>query len=502
VAPSSLHTKSHPFHFLSDQHECLWNSEWKRADNDHALESIKMGILCRRLDDNNDLRDEDVDDDRIVGIEHPPVTSIVMHSAGLQGELPRELESLTALQHVALDNNKIRGQVPVMPYLTHLSLSYNELTGYMPDHFSEMSRLETLSMAENALQGSLPKTLAALTNLELLALNGNQLTGGMAQIYPLSNLEEIYLAYNSFEDQLSNGSFQKLSNLKVLDMKSNRLSGPLPDALWNMTKLEVVDFHHNSLDGHINDVIRDDHPLKYLDISSNILGGGLPPSISNLRSLTHLDVSYNRFEALLPDYLANMTRMKTLLLTENDMLGPEPIPTWVRGMTDLQHLSFRLTARTGTLPTWFGELTRLQLLDLDWNHISGTIPTELGALTRLRYMMLNRNLMNGKVPSEVSSLPNLKFLMLDNNGFSGEVDACHVPFLITDCGDPELGCPDCDSDTQKIACPCCSSCCYDYAQRCNMEDWVVQVEDEFRSDFDQYGYSFDDVAYIPASMSN
>jgi Leucine-rich repeat (LRR) protein len=458
-----------------------------------------MGIICENVQHPDSHEDHDEDIDAVVGLEHPPVTSITIKSAGLLGELPFELESLKSLQHVELDGNQLKGDIPVMPYLRYLSLSYNAFTGYVPDHFSEMTRLEVFSMSENALQGSLPKSLSALTNLKLLALNGNELTGGLAEIYPLTSLEELYLQYNSFEDHLSNGSFNRLSDLKVLDAKSNRFYGPLPDILWNMSKLEVIDFHHNSLDGHINDVIIPNHPLKYFDVSSNVLGGSLPPSMSNLRSLTHLDVSYNRFEVVLPNYLANATKMKTLLFTENDMFGPQPIPDWIRNMKDLKHLSFRLTSRTGTIPTWFGELTQLELLDLDWNHISGTVPTEMAQLSHLKYLMLNRNIMRGKIPRAVSSLPHLDVLMVDNNDFNGalELESCHISNMIADCGDPEKGCPDCDSDTQQISCPCCTGCCYDNALRCNMEGWIVRAEDEFRGTYDQYGYTFNKAKYVP-----
>jgi Leucine-rich repeat (LRR) protein len=494
---------SQAFGMLSAKHECLWNSEWKRADDDHALEGIRMGILC-----SHEYYDSDKEGEREVEKEgddypeesNPTVKAIVMKSAGLEGEIPPEIESLNRLEKLALDGNKVHGDVPVMPYLRYLSLAYNALTGYIPDHFSEMTRLTTLSMSENALQGSLPKSFAALTDLKLLAMDGNELTGGLASIYSLSSLEEIYLSYNSFEDQLSNGSFGKMSQLQVVDMKSNRLSGPLPDILWSMTNLRVVDFHQNALDGRINDVVVPNHPLKYLDVSSNILGGGLPPSIQNFGSLTHLDVSYNRFELPLPNYLANMTHMKTLMLTENGMFGPQRIPSWIRQMTDLKHLSFRLTSRTGSVPTWFGELTQLELLDLDWNHLDGTIPTELGQLTRLKYLMLNRNLMNGRIPTEVSGLPLLKIFMVDNNRFKGELDGCHISYqLVADCGDPGYGCPDCDSVTQLVSCPCCTSCCYDDAERCNMEDWSVDVEEEFRSGYDRFGYIFDDVKYVPST---
>jgi Leucine-rich repeat (LRR) protein len=503
VPPDRLVEMQNKFSLLSSQHECWWNSQWKRADDDHAMESTILGFVCdgatvEVVDDEPEKIETDIN-----GTIEPKqwtVTDIIWPSQDLQGGLPPELESLTALRRINMDNNEISGRIPVMPYLQHLNLAYNSLTGYLPeDIFSQMTRLETLNLAENALQGSLPKSFAFLTDLKILALSGNELTAGLEQIYPLTSLEEIYLSYNSFEDQLSNGSFHKLSNLTVLDAKSNRLEGPLPDALWNLSKLEVIDFYHNALDGHINDVIIPNHPLKFLDVSSNILGGGLPPSISNLRELTHLDVSYNRFEVILPNYLASMTKMKSLLLTEDDMFGPAPLPNWIRGMTDLQHLSFRLTSRTGTIPTWYGELTKLELLDLDWNHISGTIPSEIGRLTRLEYLMLNRNFMNGKIPVEVSSLPNLHMLMVDNNGFSGELDACQVSMLVADCGDPEKGCPDCDSDTQRIACPCCTTCCYANAQRCNMQDWIVQVEDEFRGTYGRYKHNVGKIEYVPAT---
>jgi Leucine-rich repeat (LRR) protein len=502
IPPSSSSEVRQEFGMLSTKHECLWNSEWKRADDDHSMDSIRMGILC-----NHDYYDHDKEGEQGIDSEsdgessNHSVKAIIIKSAGLHGTLPPELESLYRLEKLALDGNKIQGEIPVMPYLRYLSLAYNELTGYIPTHFSEMTRLTILSMSENALQGSIPRSFAAMEDLKILALDGNELTGGLGYIYPLTNLEEIYLSYNSLDDQLSNGSFGKMSRLKVIDMKSNRLSGPLPDILWNMTNLRVVDFHHNALDGHINDVVIPNHPLKYLDISSNILGGGFPPSFQNFGSLTHLDVSYNRFEELLPTYLANMTHMRTLMLTENGMFGPQRIPSWIRQMTDLQHLSFRLTSRTGSIPTWFGELTQLELLDLDWNHLDGTVPTEIGELTRLKYLMLNRNFLNGRIPSEVSKLPNLKILMVDNNRFKGDlIDACHVSVqLVADCGNPGLGCPDCDSITQLVSCPCCTSCCYDDAdERCNMQDWSVDVEEEFRSGYDKFGYMFDNVKYVPS----
>lgn len=485
------------FGLLSGVHECEWNSKWDKVNHDGKTGDImvtafvRLGIICGS---DNDIWIND-------GVSNDRVTDILFPRSGLQGELPPELEALNHLTRVDLDNNKIDGRVPPMPYVKELSLAYNQLTGFLPDHFSEMTRLRTLSMSENSLQGSLPHKFAALTDLTILALNGNQLTGTLEEIYSLTNLEELYLANNSFNDQLSNGSFKELLDLKVIDAKNNRLSGPLPNALWKLTRLEVIDFHKNALDGHINNVIVENHPLKYLDVSSNILGGGFPTTISNLSSLTHLDVSYNRFDTRLNTHLAGMTKMRTLLLTEEDGLGPQPLPDWLRGMTDLENLSFRLATRTGTIPTWFGELTHLKLLDLDWNHISGSVPTELSRLTNLKYLMLNRNRLTGTVPTAVSSLPHLKVLMLDTNSFdrvvlTGDEDICteiggRIEHLIADCGRMESRV----RVEQEVECPCCTNCCWDSAERCNMKDWIIELEEEYRGNYDRYEYEFDDTWY-------
>ena len=139
-----------------------------------------------------------------------------------------------------------------------------------------------------------------------------------------------------------------------------QLSGPLPDALWTMKNLSTVDFHFNALGGHINE-IKGPHPLKYLDVSENFLGGGLPTTLNHCNQLTHLDVSSNRFEELLPDDLSELTNLETLLLSDNNMFGPQPIPDWLVKLTNLKRLSLKLTARTGTIPNFLSKLTQLEL---------------------------------------------------------------------------------------------------------------------------------------------
>jgi len=449
---SSMTQETHKaFHLLSGVHECEWNSEWKKLHGvDQTME--RLGILC--------------DDEK-------NVMEILFPKQNMGGELPLELVSLDRLEKIDLSHGMIRGTIPHMPYLRDLNLGHNNLTGILSEHLAEMTHLTSLRLSNNNLEGSLPFEFGSLTNLLVLDLNRNQLTGGLEELDTLGNLEELYLSYNSFDQLLSPNSFQHLSNLRVIDASKNSLIGSLPDALRRFSNLEHVDFSYNSLEGQIGGFV-ENHPLQYLDFSHNLLGGGLPISISHLSALTHLDVSYNRFSSRIPrDSLAALTNLKTLILTEDDDMGPGPLPEWLREMTHLEQLSFRLATRTGTIPTWFGELTQLILLDLDWNHLSGTIPTELGLLTNLKYLMLNRNLLTGTVPAEVSFLPNLRVLMLDTTKMAeqqilvGDEGVCEeggsrFEHLIADC---------------SMDCPCCTSCCDKNALRCNMKDWTIVYQE-------------------------
>lgn len=445
--------------FLQQGHECQWLADFVRPDQS----SLIMGFIC-----NDSLE----------------ITDIVFQTTELKGQVPSELAHLPKLEKLLLDVNMITGVIPVIPSLTHLSLGINMLDGSLPSSFDIMTNLQVLVLSENMLEGSLPENMSELTKLQVLGLRGNQLTGDITPIYSMLELQELYLGFNSFSAALDNTSFFRLSNLKVLDANNNKITGPLPDILWTLTKLEVVDLHFNALDGGIR-VVDIPHPLLYLDVSENFLVGGLPSSIDKFIQLTHLDVTSNRFDDLLPTTMGALSNLKTLLLGDNTMFGPQPIPDWLQHMTNLKHLSLQSTGRTGTIPDWFAtSLPHLSMVDLGWNHLNGTLSTSLGQLEDLEYLLLNRNLFEGTVPPFVSS--NLQVFLADHNKFIGDLgpDFCDISILIADCGNPSEDCPDCTSDTQEVSCPCCTSCCFDDAEEeCNTRDWLEDITMEWVDDY-------------------
>jgi hypothetical protein len=56
----------------------------------------------------------------------------------------------------------------------------------------------------------------------------------------LTKLEKLDLSWNEFDHSIEHSWFWKVTSLKHLNLKDNRLFGQFPDALANMTSLQVA----------------------------------------------------------------------------------------------------------------------------------------------------------------------------------------------------------------------------------------------------------------------
>ncbi|XP_042477464.1 putative kinase-like protein TMKL1 [Macadamia integrifolia] len=144
--------------------------------------------------------------------------SLQLPSAGLSGEIPREIGELSSLQSLYLGVNSLKGNVP-------LELGYS-------------ISLSDIDFSSNSLDGSLPPSIWNLCDrLVSLRLQGNNFSGLLPQ------------------PALPNST---CANLQVLDLSDNKFSGEFPEF--------VTQFH----------------ALKELDLANNILSGSLPSSIAGL----------------------------------------------------------------------------------------------------------------------------------------------------------------------------------------------------------------------------
>ncbi|KAL0358388.1 UNVERIFIED_CONTAM: putative inactive receptor kinase [Sesamum angustifolium] len=100
--------------------------------------------------------------------------------------------------------------------------------------------------------------------------------------------------------QIPADTLGRLSQLRVLSLRSNRLSGPIPP-----------DFSQLKL-------------LRNVYLQNNQFSGEFPPSLTELTRLTRLDLSSNNFTGSIPFSVSNLTRLTGLFLQNNGFSGKIP----------------------------------------------------------------------------------------------------------------------------------------------------------------------------------
>ncbi|XP_073006669.1 uncharacterized protein [Typha latifolia] len=216
-------------------------------------------------------------------------------------------------------------------------------------------------------------------------------------------------------------SFGLLANLKSLVLVENALSGELPQELDNLVHLRRLSLPGNRLSGQIpNSLGNHLSDLLILDLSRNSLTGPLPPSIGNMNSLLKLDLNSNHLDGELPWELSKLKVLTLLDLRNNNISGG-----WIRslqGMMSVEHVLLSNNPMGGNLMDFeWKYLRNLATLELSNMLLTGKIPESMTELKRLRFLALNNNHLYGSVPSKIADLPCLRALYINENNLTGEL---------------------------------------------------------------------------------
>lgn len=122
---------------------------------------------------------------------------------------------------------------------------------------------------------------------------------------------------------------------EVLDLHDQNLT-QLPGALFSQTQLSVLDLSHNHLTGALPAEIRFLNRLVVLDLSDNAMTG-VPAEIGQLTQLKILDLSNNELTGL-PHELGQLTNLETLDLRGNSC-APYDLDVIRKSLTGTQILT-------------------------------------------------------------------------------------------------------------------------------------------------------------------
>jgi Leucine-rich repeat (LRR) protein len=211
----------------------------------------------------------------------------------ISGTIPPDLLNVSSLIMLAVSDNTMHGTLPSdmgagLPMLRYLFLNMNHFAGGVPSSLGNATMLYVLHLSVNSLTGTIPPGIGKLCP-DTLTFDGNMLEASSAQdwefITSFRNCTRLRLSlqYNVLGGELPSSVSNLSSQLQLLYLSANEISGKIPLDIGNLAGLQALKLDYNQFSGVLPDSIGRLSALKLLQFSNNNLSGNLPSSIGNLQ---------------------------------------------------------------------------------------------------------------------------------------------------------------------------------------------------------------------------
>ncbi|RWR78775.1 LRR.XII-like protein [Cinnamomum micranthum f. kanehirae] len=250
--------------------------------------------------------------------------------------------------------------------------------------------------------------------VRILNLTSLSLEGPLSpHIANLSFLSSIDLSTNRFHGRVPH-ELGHLFRLRRLNLSFNSFQGEIPAAISNCSKLFLLDISSNSLVGEIPPELGSLPNLKSLSLYNNGLTGSIPPSLGNLSSLVLISLAGNELDGSIPDDLGRIANLRFFQISQNKLSGT--IPSSIYNLSHIYMFSVTDNQLHGTLPWNLGlTLPNLQLFYVSINRFTGSIPVSLSNASLLEELYFTNNDFTGGVPMDLGNLRLLRILTVGGN---------------------------------------------------------------------------------------
>ncbi|XP_015900279.4 receptor-like protein EIX2 [Ziziphus jujuba] len=359
----------------------------------------------------------------------------------LEGAIPMFLFNVTTLY---LSRNKFSNlnclcDVKVRASLVLLDISFNQLSGTLPNCWSSLDSLAVLNLAHNYnLSGKLPTSIGSLLSIQALHLGNNNFTGGLPSSWKnCSSLVAFDVAENNLRGTIPSWIGESLTELAILVLRSNHFSGSIPLNICHLQSLQLLDLSVNHISGSL--------PMCIGNFTEMSKVGGMHATISYTISIPVPATSATIFimrddkiefvwKGILSEFGRTLGLVKSIDLSCNMLNGD--IPSKITLLVGLVSLNLSRNNLSGHIPARIGNMRSLDFLDLSNNHLLGRIPQGLSLIDGMGVLNLSNNNLFGKIPTSSTS----KLQSFDASAYMGNPGLCGDP-LSNKCPGEELTTP-------------------------------------------------------------
>ncbi|XP_078153035.1 receptor-like protein 7 [Carex rostrata] len=381
-------------------------------------------------------------------------------------KFPSFLNYQTHIESLDLSNNKINGVIPNWLWnnegITFLNLSHNFFTKIEGDaHFTSLSSLSYLDIHSNRISGPVPLLPPGVEYVDFssnyffllpphfdpnpfyLSFSNNSLTGEIPlSICKTVQVHVVDLSYNNLTGTVPPCLLEDAEFREVLNLKSNQLSGSLPQNISQRCQLKTIDLSGNRINGCLPQSLMNCNNLEVLDLGNNQIVDGFPFWLGNLQNLRVLVLRTNQFHGAISNMEAKTKKndsffpaLKVFDLSSNRfggiisqigfqnlkaMMSNSDSSTFKFGDSEYYHNSITIIWK-GEEMEIMNSLSIFSSLDLSQNEFWGEIPEDIGKLKSLDALNLSHNALIGSIPSEFANLQQLESLDLSFNQLSGNI---------------------------------------------------------------------------------